>query len=104
MPSVIHGDGAAGKTALVVIYLIGSHGCRQRGPVEKVHADCMTPVHGSPHRSIGIILVEQVELALIIPESVWIVHPAAAGGQMEKRTLCGRNLLFVNFFISSRIP
>ena len=86
--SVIHGDGAAGKTALVVIYLIRSHGCRQRRPVEKVHADRMSPVHGSPHRSIGIILVEHVELSLIITESVGIVHPAAAGGQMEKRTLC----------------
>ena len=104
VPSVIHGDGASGKTALVVIYLIGRHGCRQRRPVKKVHTDRMSPVHGSPHGRIGIILIEHVELALIVAKTIWVIHPAAAGGQMEKRPFIRRNLFLVYFFVSSCIP
>ena len=74
--------GRAGETAVFVAGAVRGQGRGQIVPVQQVGADGMAPMHGAPYRLVGVILVEQVVLALVIREAVGVVHPADVGGQV----------------------
>ena len=53
--------------------------------MQQIVAHGMAPMHGIPLRIIGIVLVEQMILAVIIGKAVGIVHPADPGGEVKRR-------------------
>ena len=79
----------AGEASVLVVGHIRGHGCRQVLPAQQVTADGVAPVHGAPHRLVGIVLVEQVVLTLIEGKAIGVVHPADPGGQMVNGTFTG---------------
>ena len=85
-------NGAAGKHAVRIVGLIGSHGTGQVFPVQQIITDYMPPMHGVPHGLIGVVLIEQVILVLVKRKAIGVVGPAHAGGHMESGPGLGRNL------------
>ena len=55
-------------------------------PMEHVVADGMAPTHVSPDVALGIVLIEEVVLALVKDESVGIVHEIFSGREVILRT------------------
>ena len=81
-------DGGAREDAV----LVGSgYGDSLFFPMHEVAGDGVPPRHVSPVRSLRIVLVEKVVLALVVDESVGIVHPVALGrvvGEGAPRVVC----------------
>ena len=57
---------APGKASVSVISLIRSQGSRQVLPVQEIFTHGMPPMHGSPFRFIGIILVKHMILTIVV--------------------------------------
>jgi hypothetical protein len=55
-------------------------------PMDQVRADGVPPGHVAPLPAKGIVLVEQVILAIVVQQPMWIVIPAALGREMELGT------------------
>ena len=49
-------------------------------PVDQVLGDGVAPGHVAPVRALGVVLVEHVVLAVVVDESVGVVHPVLLGG------------------------
>src|SRR5262249_7932970 len=77
--------GAAGEAP--VVEPAWGEGNRQLAPVDEVGADGVAPVHVAPVPAVGVVLVEQVIFALVIDQTVWIVQPTAARGEVELRAV-----------------
>ena len=56
-------------------------------PMSQIRACCMAPRHCSPRVSAGVILIEQVVDAIVIQQTVWIVHPVFGRGIVELRAV-----------------
>ena len=69
-------NGTSGKAAVSVIDFIRSKCSRKVLPVQKVFADCMSPVHGAPDGFIGMILIKHMVFSLIVGKTIGIIHPA----------------------------
>ena len=88
MPAVGHLHCAAGEAAVGVIGHIGSEGSREILPSNKVLCPCMSPVHGTPLGAVGMVLEEQMVIALVIAKAVGVVHPAHRCGEVIGGALC----------------
>ena len=89
------------EAAVLVGGAVGGEGGGQVLPVQQVAADGVAPVHGAPHRLIGVILVEQVVFAFVIREAVGVVHPADVRGQVVGGAFGGGDGRAVPRFISA---
>ena len=65
-------------------------------PMYHVFTDGMAPVHRSPYRTVGIVLVKQMILAFVVHHTIGIVHPF--GGRRKMKLWAVR--LLVNRFLS----
>ena len=54
-------------------------------PVDQVLGDGVAPGHVAPVRALGVVLVEHVVLAVVVDESVGVVHPVLLGGVVALR-------------------
>ena len=75
-------DGAARKDHLTVLF--GQRN-RQMLPVDQVAADGVSPAHMAPFIAEGIVLIEQVILALVEDHPVRVVHEILFGREVELR-------------------
>ena len=82
MPTVWELQGAAGKAAPGIILFIRGQGQRQALPADEIPGLHVAPVHGIPSDVIGIVLEEQMVLALIEGKAVGVVYPAHAAREM----------------------
>src|SRR5512133_375283 len=57
-------------------------GNRKMFPVQKIRADCMTPMHRTPNSAVGIVLIKEMILTVEIHKSIGIIHPVCLGGKM----------------------
>ena len=87
VPAVGGLNGAAGETAVFVIFHIRSNGDRQPLPADEVLGFRVTPVHGTPVVGIGVILEKKVVFIIVAGEAVGVVDPAHAAGDMESGTV-----------------
>ena len=62
----------------------------------------VAPVHGPPHRVVGVVLVEQVVAAVIVAETVGVVHPAHQRRQVETGRACGGSWMLPGVQIRGR--
>ena len=69
---------AAGITTVSIIRPVRRHRRRQIAPVDQVFAHRVSPVHGTPMRVVGMILIKHMILAVIIGKPVGVVHPSYA--------------------------
>ena len=67
--------GAAGEAAVSVGELRGEEGDSLVLPVDEVGRHRVPPVHGSPARGIGEVLIEQVVLPAVVDEPIGVVDP-----------------------------
>ena len=51
--------------------------------MKKVCTSSMTPVHGTPHCIVRVVLVEEVVLSLIINQAIRIIGPGCLWGEVE---------------------
>ena len=63
------------------------NGNRQLLPMEQIGADCVAPAHVSPLVSKGVVLEEEVILALEVDEAVWVVRPVFSGREVHLRAV-----------------
>ena len=66
---------------------VGEEGVVQLLPVQEVRARSVAPVHVLPVTLVGVVLIEEVVLAVVIDEPVGVVHPSTTCGEVELRTL-----------------
>ena len=52
-------------------------------PMNEVRTDGMAPVHVAPFPAVGIVLIEEVVLAIVIDETVGVIDPAALCAEMK---------------------
>src|ERR1044072_27903 len=78
------GHGRPGECSIVHYtgFHHGKDGLIQLFPMQQVCTDSVSPVHVSPGPSVGIVLEEQMILAVVIQQSVGIVQPAALCREM----------------------
>ena len=56
-------------------------------PVDEVGGGGVTPVHIAPNGSIGVVLISKVVGAVLVDQSVGIVHPAVGRGVVVDRAI-----------------
>ena len=56
-------------------------------PMDKVTTDSMSPMHISPHRTVGVILITEVVDPIFIKHTNRVVHPSVRRGMMIRRTI-----------------
>ena len=83
---------AAGKASARVRGRIGGQGAGHIGPVQKIIADRVAPMHRAPLPGEGMILAEQMVLPFVPAEPVGIVHPSHQRRQVKKGPFVGRQL------------
>jgi hypothetical protein len=74
--------GTSGKTAVQVVLFTGCQGHRQVFPGQEVLGAGMSPVHGAPSGSVGVVLVENVVVASVRHQAAGIVHPLGLGHEV----------------------
>ena len=74
--SAVFFDSAARKTAVLVVRLCGEKRYIKVLPVRQVAAHGVTPVHSSPPRGVGKMLIEKMVFAVVVYESIGVVYPA----------------------------
>ena len=55
-------------------------------PRHQVATDSMTPIHVSPTRTVRVILIEQMILAILVHHTIRIVHPTPLWSKVINRT------------------
>ena len=77
------GPGAAAADHFVI--LIGGKRERLFLPVNKILCGPVSPVHGSPLRLVGVVLIEQVRFAVVEDSTVGVVAPTGTHAGMVGR-------------------
>ena len=83
-PAVLLHRGAGEAALAAFIGLVGVQGDGQLLPVEQVLADGVAPVHGVPHRGLGVVLEKDVVLPLEVAQAVGVVYPAALRLEVQR--------------------
>lgn len=77
------GTSEAPRSVLGVILILRGQGNRELAPVYRINALSMRPIHGTPKRSVGVELTEEVMSSFPLAESGWIVDPTLILSVME---------------------
>ena len=56
-------------------------------PINKIMTYSMSPMHISPHRTVGVILITEVVDPIFIKHTNRVVHPSIGRGMMIRRTI-----------------
>lgn len=82
--AVVGDNSATGEHAVAVGLDGGSEGDRLAAPRHHILGGHVPPVHGAPHRGVGVVLEIDVVAALEIDEAVGVVDPSRCGGDVER--------------------
>jgi hypothetical protein len=75
---------ASGPDIAAVIRL---DGVRQLFPVHQIGTDRVTPCYVTPFDAPGVMLKEEMILALVVNQPVWIIHPVFFRRKMKLRPI-----------------
>ena len=101
-----------GRTGKNSSQLIGMQSIRQFLPMYQITAHGMSPMHIFPFPFIRVVLIEKMVFTFVKNQSVRVVDPSPASGEMKLRTvffciqaiLPRNHIVLIDFLQSGRLP
>ena len=97
--AVLFDSGAAKATAALFVRLFGLEGNGQVFPIGEVVADDVPPMHGTPLRRVGVMLIEEMILPFVKAHAVRVVTPAKRRRNVIARIPAGVRHLRKSFVV-----